>query len=116
MTDPANPPGGAISVIDEHGQNTLRTPDIAQFMIVSHGISKQQGVYTTAGVRTACPAAGNSTTEISEDENCNDDKTFVISAVYEGTGAIRSDDYAINDMTTNAAPDDSPISYTVLSK
>lgn len=76
--DPAN---GAIQIIDEHG-NII--DNAAHGVVLSAG-KDGLGAFNAGGVGSPCPA-GN------QNENCDDDRTFMSSLAYEGNGPGYFDD------------------------
>lgn len=94
-------PPGSISVVNEKGVSISTSPNVARFVLLSHGINKA-GSYTESGVMIRCTNGGRNLNPYSENANCDEsDATFVISPAYGGTGAIQSDDFTIDDSTTD---------------
>ncbi|MFA5952593.1 MAG: type II secretion system protein [Hyphomicrobium sp.] len=86
---------GAITVNDAETGSALTTK--SNIIVLSHG-EVAAGAYTTAGVLTAaCP------TGTKDEENCNDDATFVAGKRTFAAGAQFNDDYVEYSTATNAA-------------
>jgi type II secretory pathway pseudopilin PulG len=62
---------GGVSVVDFNGNNTLAQPNSAQFVLLSHG-KDGRGAITRDGVRSGVCVVG-----AVDEENCNDDVTFM---------------------------------------
>lgn len=85
---------GAITVNDAESGSALTTK--SNIIVLSHG-EEAAGAYTTAGVLTAACAAGTK-----DEENCNDDATFVAGNRSFAAGAQFNDDYVEYSTATNA--------------
>lgn len=64
---------GGISLVDGAGTSVIDPADSAHFVVISHG-PNGEGAYSRFGVLTTCPSGP------SEEENCNDDSVFTVSA------------------------------------
>jgi type II secretory pathway pseudopilin PulG len=79
--EPFNPDFGVIQIIDEHGNIV---DNRVHGVVISAG-QDGLGAFNTGGVSSPCPA-GN------QRENCDDDRTFMSSLVYEAPGNTYFDD------------------------
>lgn len=82
---------GAISIVDDDGNQLTNTNGNVHFMVFSAG-ENGAGAYTREGALVPCPAAGNA-----EEENCDftagaGDGTFRIASYSTSTGANAMDD------------------------
>ncbi len=82
---------GVMYAKDEFGANTAGTSGDAHFVVLSHGPNKR-GAYNQYGQQTV-PCNANSITTL-DDENCDDDATFVQSLAIARTQTANAyDDY-----------------------